>query len=387
MSRQTILLTGARSLFTLDLARSFQAAGHRVLAAETNHFHTLRYSSSIERHFIIPSPKQSPEGFAQAIGRIIDQEGVNQVIPAFEEIFYLSHCLHGVPEHCHLFWSEDSLLHKLHHKWHFNQMIEKAGQLAPRSILMEEPEALRSLPFDYILKPVYSRAAQSIYFLKAGQLPPDVEVTPTRPWIAQEWICGERLCSYSVAHHGVMTAHTAYPVDYTVDGSSCLNFFSLNDPQVKEWTASFIEHYQIHGHVAFDFIRNEKGEIYPIECNPRGTSGIHLFKGEKDFANAFLDPQSPLIQPQAGKKRQIFFAMIIYFRKNRGWRRYLKTLFSSSDVIFSFRDLRPFFFQGILFFNYIYRALKMKMKMSDMFIYDIQWDGETLKQEESSMRI
>ncbi|MEC8306879.1 MAG: hypothetical protein VXZ72_03400, partial [Chlamydiota bacterium] len=156
---------------------------------------------------------------------------------------------------------------------------------------------------------------------------------------------------------------------------------------VREWTASFIQRYQIHGQVAFDFIRNASGELYPIECNPRGTSGIHLFKGKRGFADSFLDPQSPLIQPQPGKQRQIVLAMIIYFRKSRlGWR-YFKTLFSSSDVVFSFRDLRPFFFQGILFFNYIYRSLKMKMKISDMFIHDIQWDGEALQQEEHSMSL
>ncbi|MEC8306955.1 MAG: hypothetical protein VXZ72_03805, partial [Chlamydiota bacterium] len=228
MSRQTILLTGARSLFSLDLARCFKEAGHRVLVAESNHFHTLRYSSSIDQHLLVPSPKQSPEAFAEAIAVIIDREKVNQVIPAFEEVFYLSHYLNEVSKDCHLFWSEESLLHGLHHKWYFNQMVEKMGELAPRSILISEAVALRSLPFDYILKPVYSRAAQSIYFLKAGEPPPDVEVTPSRPWIAQEWIRGERLCSYSVAHRGEMTAHATYPVDYTMDGSSCLNFLSID---------------------------------------------------------------------------------------------------------------------------------------------------------------
>ncbi|NGX50830.1 MAG: hypothetical protein K1060chlam2_00681 [Chlamydiae bacterium] len=378
-----ILLTGARSLFTLDLARRFHERGYTVFAAETSPFHVCRFSNAISKHFIIPSPRFHSEGFIQALVKITEDEKIDLLIPSFEEIFCLSQGLNRFPDSCTVFCSSYQTLDMLHNKWHFNKKIERLGFATPKSILIKSQEELDKLELKtpYILKPCYSRAAQSILKVTSNR-PPKLEIDPRNPLVAQEWLQGTKYCSYSISHQGKLTTHLTYPLDCSLDGHSCLNFESIAHPKIQEWVESFVEKENFTGQIAFDFIEVESDGLYSIECNPRGTSGLHLYRKSDNLPEAFMNPDMPTMYPELGSAKQIRWGMVLYGWKsalsNRTLFHFIKKLFTVRDVIFSLNDIRPSLFQPILFSVYLFKCLQLRIRLPAMFTFDIDWNGQTL---------
>jgi hypothetical protein len=106
------------------------------------------------------------------------------------------------------------------------------------------------------------------------------------------------------------------------------------------------------GQLAFDFVETDSGRLVAIECNPRATSGIHLFSGSADLAQSMTEPVTgtppkpgPVVVPQKGTKRQFAPGMLIVpqhtYATKKEYRRHLKRLVKSRDVICSFRDVLP----------------------------------------------
>jgi len=376
-----ILLTGARSFFTLDVARRFYEQGYKVYAAETSHFHICRFSKAISKYFIIPSSRFQPAKFLEALVKITKKENIDFLIPAFEEIFCLSKGRHHFPKNCSVFCSSYETLDLLHNKWTFNQKIKSLGFPVPKSTLIKSYDDLNRLTLSspYILKPCYSRASQGVLEVTTNR-PSSLQIDSHNPLIAQEYLQGEKYCSYSIAHNGKLTTHLAYPTDCVFNKHACINFKIIKHEKIQNWVTTFVQKEHFTGQIAFDFVETHDKKLYCIECNPRGTSGLHLYQKSDNLPQAFLNPNTPLISPQLGYSKQIAAAMLLYGWKHallhKKWRRFLKVFFTYPDVFFALRDLRPFLFHLPLFCIYTYKSLKLKTGISTMFTFDIAWDGK-----------
>ena len=339
---------------------------------------------------MVPSPRFHAEGFIDKLIHIIEKEQIDIVIPTFEEIFCFSKQLHRFPKFCRIFSASYEKLDHLHNKWLFNDKLHKMGITAPKSELIKTEEDLLqiNLSYPFILKPCYSRAAQKVVKINSPQELKKVSIDPNNPWVAQEWIAGKKLCSYSVASEGKLKAHTTYPLEFSIDDSSCLNFEAIEHVGIKKWVKTFIEKENFTGQFGFDFIELEDGTLYPIECNPRSTSGLHLFQEEDNLPEAFFNESAALISPKPGFCKQIAVGMLLY-----GWKakhpektyfQFFKKLLSVQDVIFSRKDLYPFIAQPFLFITYIIRSLKLRMRIVSMFTFDTDWNGEAQAEEEQA---
>ena len=342
-----------------------------------------RFSNAISKDFIIPSPRFQSEGFIDALVKITEDEQVDILIPSFEEIFCLSKGLDRFPNSCSVFCSPYEILDMLHNKWRFNQKIETLGFPAPKSTLIKSQEELDTIALKppYILKPCYSRAAQGILKVTTKR-PPKLHIDPRNPFVAQKWLHGKKYCSYSISHNGKLTTHTTYPLDCSLDDNACLNFKAIKHEKIQKWVETFVKKENFTGQIAFDFIEVYEGEIYCIECNPRGTSGIHLYRKGDNFPEAFFNPEMPLMHPQLGSSKQIVWGMLLYGWKsslsNKTFFHFLKMLFTVPDIIFSRKDLRPFLSQPFLFCIYVLKSLRLKVRIPTMFTHDIDWNGQAL---------
>ncbi|MCB1110269.1 MAG: ATP-grasp domain-containing protein, partial [Chlamydiia bacterium] len=318
-----------------------------MFVAETSPFHVCRHSNAVKKNFIVPSPRFQSEGFINALVDICTQERIDLVIPTFEEIFCLAKGIHRFPENCTVFCENYETLDQLHNKWLFNKKIFSLGFETPRSYLVHSQEELENISLDvpYILKPSYSRAAQKILKVSSRK-PPKVTINPQNPLVAQEYLHGKKYCSYSICHQGKLSAHTAYPVDFSIDGNACLNFEAIDHPAIENWVKSFVEKEQFTGQIAFDFIEVAPGKLYAIECNPRGTSGLHLFQEADNLPKAFLNSDH-YITPTFGFAKQLAWGMLLYGWKHQKFSKFAKKFLSLSDVIFSRKDLKPFLFHPI----------------------------------------
>lgn len=173
---------------------------------------------------------------------------------------------------------------------------------------------VRVLPHGEIelaLKPVYGRAAKNVYHLKPNApLPDKVDVGPENEYVAQEWITGNRYCSYSVLRDGRIFAFSVYPVLDTIDGASCVYFQSIEHAGIRAYVERIADALPgVNGQIAFDFIETDN-QLVAIECNPRAMSGIHLWSGAPDLAYSFTWSSPAVAGP--GARRQLIPGMLMW---------------------------------------------------------------------------
>lgn len=374
-----IFLTAGRSQITLDLARKFHAGGHEVFVAGTNSLYITRYSNSVKKAFVLPSPRFSPKAYVARLVEIVEKEKIDLLLPIWEDGFVIAKEKEMFPSFCSLMVADYPLVHMLHNKWTFSQKMEQMGLNCPETVLLNRPEDFQEIPFDppYAIKKCYTRAAQDVIYCPSVNELPALQFDPENPWIAQKWMEGERFCSYSVCQQGSVTASALYPVDYAIDGYSCLNFHPVEHPEILAWIQHFVKSTGYHGQIAFDFIETADKKLYVFECNPRSTTGVHLFTRRDHLDRAFFDPTCPLIVPQYGTKRQILLGMCLY-----GWQSpkgtydrsaFWETLTHTPDVVFADDDPAPFFAQLFLLPYYLYKSYQWNVSIPGAFTYDLDF--------------
>ena len=375
-----ILLTGARSTCALEIARHLKAQGHRVIASDTSRIHVARYSNAVDKFLKIPSPRFKTEEFIEALLKIIEEEQIDCVIPVWEEVMYLSLFLNKLPEKVKVFCSPFQTVHTLHHKWLFIEKLRSMDILYPETFLLRSQEELEQFDYQkpFMLKACYSRGSRKIIKMEPGEKPPILAISQENPWIAQEYIHGKKYCSYSVCHDGVVKAHTAYPVIHTMDGSSCLAFEAIDHSGIFQWVDHFAGNVNLTGHAAFDFIETSEGDLYSIECNPRATSGVHLFQMNERLATAYLDQNEECIFPRLGNTQQILAGMVMF-----GWKdaskdklllKFIKKMLTTKDVVFSRKDPRPFLCEPLVLASYVWKSRMQGLSIPVHYTHDLDWD-------------
>ena len=377
-----ILLTGGRAPATLELARAFHNAGHTVFMAESLRGHLSQPSNAITKNFFVPPPRQQPSAFIDALKTIIVENKINLLIPTCEEAFYVAMGRDELP--CAVFVESIKKLNGLHNKWHF--VINAIGNdlYAPETMyLNNQDELLHAFAHwrELVLKPVYSRfAARTLILPTLKDALYKLTVNSKTPWVAQEYIKGRQICTYSICHYGHITAHTAYSPTITAGEGAAIAFEHLDHLGTFNWVKTFVEKNEFTGQIAFDFIQSPDGQLCGLECNPRATSGVHLLASHPKFTEAFLNPNMDCITPTSDHSSMLATAMLIYglpgaLKKNQ-LTQWIKIFFTSNDVILDFKDPMPFIMQFKSILAYLFLARKEKITALEASTFDIEWNGE-----------
>ncbi|MGC1527710.1 MAG: hypothetical protein WA783_16825 [Phormidesmis sp.] len=403
---KTVLLTGGRAPVTLELARLFADAGDRVLVADSLRHQLCTCSQAVAKNFVVPAPREKTRektreqtrentaAYIAALQEIIQSERVDWLIPTCEEIFYIAAGLEKLTPYCRVFSEPLEKLEPLHNKWAFIQKIQAMGLAAPETWLIQTEQDLQHVlkdtatPEHLVLKPVYSRFASQVKFVSksgaetSGVETVDIDLRPDKPWVAQALITGVHYCLYGVAHRGQLTAFAAYPTTFTAGAGSCICFESVADPTLLAWMQRVVVAEQFTGQIAFDVIVAADGKLYPLECNPRAISAIHLFAPSDRLPQAFFSSETALIQPQSKSPAMITLAMLLYglwsaiaTRRLPAW---TKTFLSAKDVIFQWRDPLPALHLGVTLLQFVGMALRQKQSLQRVSTQDIEWDGEPI---------
>lgn len=378
---RNVLLTVGRSPLTLELARQLWAGGHRVCVTDTLRWTVCSASRAVAKTFVVTSPRISVAAYLDDILAIVQAEHIDVIIPVYEEAFHFAQDAR-LGAACELFAPSFACLRALHNKWQFMCMLERLGIATMPTFLIQSDAELARLDRSqaYALKPCYSRAAMRMVKLEPGQRLPTLGISPVNAYVAQQWIEGSRFCTYSVCRNGRVQAQGVYPVQYTIDGHSCVVFTAVEHAGIAAWTHTFAERTHLTGQASFDFIETDDGRLYAIECNPRTTSGVHLFARNGDLARAFFEDCPTPVVPRFGAVRQLAIGMVLYGWRKRAYpknsvRGYLRTVLGTSDVIFDSRDIVPFFAQGLMFLELWRQSLRNRLSLPASFLYDYEWNG------------
>jgi hypothetical protein len=377
-----ILITFGRSFLTLNLARLLAAAGHRVSIADTVRIPVSRYSKAVSGVHRVSPPKYQPQEYCREIAAIVEAEGIDMVIPIHEETDILAMMAGLFPPSCDLFLSDFAIEDMLHNKLKFQQALVDMGVPTLKFAEIAGPEDIAKLDFDtpFAVKQSYSRGSQQIYKVSPGDPLTQLTFDPTNPWIAQEWLDGDRYCTYSICRDGEMYAHATYPVRFAIDGKSCLTFEQVDHPGIVDWVRNVVRRTGFTGHIGFDFIDHPERGLYTIEANPRATSGIMMFTPADRVDRAFFGENTELITPPLGRTRMIGVGMALYgWRKNalpdNSFGKFFREFRSASDVIVEKGDMGPAWMLVPAYANILRHSLRYGVGLAGGFMHDHEWDG------------
>lgn len=342
----------------------------------------------------MPQPKNEPEAYIDALLRIVQGEQIDLIIPTCEEIFFIARDLEHLQAYCAVFAAPLEQIQRLHSKWEFNQRALHYGLCVPETHLLTSQRDLQQFlahtSRPCVLKPVFSRFATKVLIVESARRSASsfehLHISERYPWVAQEKIEGRAFCSYSVARNGKLIAHAVYAENFTAGQGACIQFEALEHPGIDCWVERFVWREKFSGQIAFDFIVTSAGRVYPLECNPRATSGIHLFQRDRQLPGVFLEeadqagkPGQPVLRPDTSTRAMIAPAMLIYGLPGlRSWTRlkeWLRIFVRSKDVIFDPRDMLPFLSQPLLLWYNWRGSRSLALSLQEFSTVDIEWNG------------
>jgi hypothetical protein len=335
-----VLLTGARTAIALDLSRRFHDAGHTVVLADCFARHVAGHSRRVEKSVVTPSPRFERDAFAATIAETIERERITDLVPTGEESLWVATIQPQLPPRCRIHCDSAHKLDSLHDKRHFQRLAADVGPTLPTLDATDGP-ALTALRRDgpIVLKRRYSRFGQGVRRLEPGDLAP----SDLSGWLAQRWVAGVEHCSFALARDGALVAHVAYEPRYRLPMGPSFYFRPLADTRAESWCRRFAHAHGLTGAFAIDFITDRHGTLWPLECNPRYTSGVHLFPKDADLIGAILGTGTsfpPPDRPAMWASAMLAFAL----PRARGWaelQQWFRDFSAANDVFWDPRDPSP----------------------------------------------
>ena len=237
------------------------------------------------------------------------------IVPAFEEVFYLSTQWDRLRETAGLFFSPFAKLLPLHDKESFERLATGMGLPMAKTVIAHSDEELRAALEDfpkYFARAAFSRGGVTL-LTNAGPLAGRIPIasckpTRTNPWLVQEFVEGETFCTYSTVHAGNVTAHCAYAIPRQWKHSTGIQFRAIDGAATLEIVREIVAQDEYTGQVSFDFIDSPNGP-YLVECNPRATDGA-LLMSSPQLARGLLEPDAECQTVAEGEEIQLDLAVL-----------------------------------------------------------------------------
>jgi predicted ATP-grasp superfamily ATP-dependent carboligase len=371
----------------IDQIRKLGRRGHHVVAADTFDDAPGGHSRYANVSGRVASPRFATERFVEDVGRLIRDEDIDVVLPAFEEGYFLAEHRDELPPSAHLFCPPLATLVSLHDKVRFVDMAHELGIRVPPEIVVTSasdlPLALRAFE-RWVAKPAFSRGGVELFSnadaLASMRRPRECNPTPEHPWVVQQFIEGVDVCTYTIARAGHVRAHTTYVHPREIEHAGGIVFHSVDDPEALELAERVVERWSYDGQISLDFRRDEHG-LVALECNPRPTAGIHLMTDEA-FEDALLGADPHVRVTPAGVRRM--YASALFRDMALHWSSIeddLRHLFSGAEeVVATWDDPLPAFYQFLsyrLVFDYRRRvgAGRRPTDLAAAYFDHVAWDG------------
>lgn len=373
-----VLLTGARGIPALAAVRQLRRAGHEVLACDTFPTYPMRHSRDVARTLHVPSPRFEEEAFIQRLLSIIQEHGVEALVPTGEEILYVARHHERLKERCLVVAGRFEQLAEWHDKGAFNQRLSAVGLPAPKTWTLEGSSQLEALLREHgrlIVKPAFSRFGQKTRLLRTGGERAGLDFQPRL--LAQQFIEGTELCTSSLVWEGRLVAHVCYQPRYRFPGGPGFYYVPRAHEGIRAWVQRFVEGTGFTGSLGFDFIETASGELYALECNPRMTSGVLLFPEDGRLGRAMFGEE--LAEPDLERPVMLGLAMFTAaLPRLRSWnelREWWRAFGEARDAFWRREDPKPFWYQLTAIPHMFQVARRHGLAMGEATTHYTEWNG------------
>ena len=231
--------------------------------------------------------------------------------------------------------------------------------------------ALLSKP--HVIKPRLSCSGAGVSIRDAGAALLSAEKTDRH--VVQQKMPGPAYSTFTIATRGKPLVTICYR-SLLESGSVSVCFEQVSVPDsITDFIERAVQASSYTGMISFDFMQDEHSDWRAIECNPRATSGIHFLLAD-DIYTALVDGAPSATQLPDGR-RQVFWSSLqqvegALFKgrvDKRGW----ANLFSTRDITWRWSDMKPFLLMSFVVAPYLYKAIKARRPLSEIFMTDVGW--------------
>jgi hypothetical protein len=381
---RNVLILGGRSPAALDHARRFAHQGWKVFVADSIPCQISGASRAVTAVLPIASPRHTPERFVDDLRRITLTHAIDMIVPTCEEVFFVSRYRDRLPSHVRVVADDFGKMREVHSKWRFLSLARNCGVEVPESVLVTSIDEARDWAGTkpIVLKPEFSRFGVHVRLYRDG-IPHDApSLVPLGNWVAQAYADGREFSSYSVADQGRLLAHSVYYPSWRMSTSSSFYFEAARIDVIRRFVERFARKICFTGQLSFDWIQHADGRVSVLECNPRATSGCHLFALDDPLPAALEGRLTESIEPSSNAPRMIGAIMLsaglIDAFKGGELRRWLRDYRAASDVIGIPGDRGPIAGAISDLTSYARLALAQRCNLREAATRDIEWDGEDL---------
>jgi predicted ATP-grasp superfamily ATP-dependent carboligase len=357
---KNILIAGARMTKTLQLARSFHAAGHRVILIDTGKFwlNGNQFSNTVAKFYTVPDPNQDLAGYTRELQAIAKAENVDLFIPVaiFSVIYPKGMEQHPLSGYCEVFHYERDVIQMLDDKFAFAEKARSLSLSIPKSYKITSVKQVLDFDFSqekhqYILKSIPYDAIRRLDLTKlpcntleeTASFVNSLPISETKPWIMQEFIPGQEYCTHSTVRNGKSTLYCCCE-----SSAFQVNYEKVDKPEIREWIDRFLEGIGGTGQASFDIIQAADGTVYPIECNPRTHSAITMFYNHPGVADTYLkqEPVTEPLQPLPDSKPTYWLYHELWrlneIRSLKQLQTWFRNVWRGKEAIFEVSDPLPF---------------------------------------------
>ncbi|MEM7476392.1 MAG: ATP-grasp domain-containing protein [Planctomycetota bacterium] len=377
-----VLLTSPRAPVTLDLARRLNTQGNNVFVCDSLRFALGAFSRGCS-FLRVPRAMDSPQGYVACLEEIVQQHQIDWLIPTCEEVFAIA--AYQSQLSCNILVDSIDKLRNIHDKWTFSQNASNEFASVPESqrlVSLECVESYRETSGQFVFKPCFSRFASETMISPTFEALKTIDISTSKPWIAQRRVRGIEYSTYSVARHGKLLAHSCYTSSYRAGTGSGIYFVPQEQSQILNFVTKFIEQFQYTGQIGFDCIVDEAEVAWILEGNPRATSGLHLFSEDQPLSDAILGTHSDLIYAPVKRPVMLAAAMPIWGLAQAIKRiapfQFLADLLRARGILFRWRDPLPALMLPVTIAELMQLAVREKASLQQVSTLDIEWNGEKL---------
>jgi predicted ATP-grasp superfamily ATP-dependent carboligase len=380
-----ILITSSRMPYAVGMARKLAEAGHEVYASDAYELAPGSHSKYLAGHFVTGSPRDATERFIDDVVRISSENGIEMIVPSFEEVFYLATQRNRIDGVTGLYAPPFETLARVHDKATFQALTDRLGIRTPKTLVARSDEELREhigrFP-RYFARAAFSRGGVAL-LTNTGPLAGHVAVedchpTPESPWLVQEFVDGPMLCTYTTMHDGRPTAHCTYRAPRQWEHSTAIAFESVDGSETLEIASAIAGDLGYDGQMSLDFV-DDGGTLYMIECNPRATDGL-LLVDANDLSEAVTQPKRELTMVPPGEEVQLSMAVFgqMFDEGLREWPKSIRDLADIGDAGKGWHDHMPTLYNFLAFAHHAKLEMKERTALFVAMAGDISWDGQPI---------
>lgn len=373
---QKVLLTLGRLPKGLELARCLHRAGCDVYIADPFGTHLSKPSRAVKRSFRVAAPNSDEAAFSRDILQIVAACGIDLIIPVSEEVLHVAQLADRLPEGTRLLAAPFERMLRVHDKHAVMKTVRAAGLQAPETHHADMAEAAAlAARSDYVVKPVFGCSGAGLRFGAKGAPLFPAEKHPGN--IVQSRIRGREVSSLTLVRDGKVLGSVLYQ-GLVFAGTVATCFERVQDaPEAEAWIERYVAAQGWTGFIAFDFMIDSSGMPWPLECNPRLTSGVHFFD-HGDLAAALLDGDLPApvrYKPQTRFQEGHTTLTKAYsrIRHPKEFLRRLKLVFGTRDVLWSWADPAPFLLMTPMSWPVLSQVLFGGTAFGEAATRDIEW--------------